>query len=60
MFKELDRRMIEYTSKEYPVCVPVYFMEPQLEYISAHYDKRLEPVREKVRKAAQGAVHTSS
>lgn len=60
MFKELDRRMIEYTSKEYPVCVPVYFMEPQLEYISAHYDKRLEPVRERVKKAAQAADHRTT
>ncbi len=47
MFKELDRRMIEYTSKEYPVCVPTYFMEPQIDYIRVHYSKRVEPLKRK-------------
>jgi predicted nucleic acid-binding protein len=41
-FKELDRRMIEYTNKEYPVCVPTYFMQPQLEYIGEYHTKRIE------------------
>lgn len=52
MFKELDRRMIEYKSKEYPVCVPVYFMEPQIEYIVAHYATRIEPHKEKIKRAS--------
>lgn len=50
LFKEIDRRMIEYTSKEYPVCVPMYFMEPQIEYIGEHYGKRLEAYNDKVKK----------
>lgn len=51
-FKELDRRMLEYKSKEYPVCVPVYFMEPQLSYIGEYYQKRLEPYYSKETKPA--------
>lgn len=56
MFKELDRRMLEYTSKEYPVCVPTYFMEPQLDYITAHYESRLDEFkRNEERKSKKSA-----
>lgn len=41
-FKEIDRRMIEYTSKEFPICVPVYFMEPQIPFILACHNQRLK------------------
>lgn len=40
-FKEIERRMIDYTSKEYPVCVPAYFMEPQIDYIISCHNKRM-------------------
>lgn len=43
-FKEVGRKMVEYTSKEYPVCVPVYLVEPQLEYIGSYHSKRMEKV----------------
>jgi predicted nucleic acid-binding protein len=42
-FKEIDRRMLDYQSREYPVCVPAYFLEPQLEYTSRYHQKRIEP-----------------
>lgn len=40
-FKEIDRRMLDYQSKEWPVCVPSYFMEPQLDYILKCNDNRI-------------------
>lgn len=42
-FKEIERRMLDYQSKEWPVCVPTYFLEPQLEYISQYHQKRIQP-----------------
>lgn len=42
-FKEIERKMLNYQSKEWPVCVPTYFMEPQTEYISKYLQKRIEP-----------------
>jgi hypothetical protein len=44
-FRELERRMIDYQSKDWPVCVPVYFMEPQLEFIAKLYDQRVADVQ---------------
>ncbi len=44
-FKEIDRRMLEYTSKQYPVCVPVYFLEPQLDYIGSYHEKRKDEIK---------------
>jgi predicted nucleic acid-binding protein len=43
-FKEIERRRFEYQSKEWPVCVYSYFMEPQNEYIGQYHQKRIEPV----------------
>lgn len=42
-FKEIERKMLEYQSKEWPVCVPTYFLEPQIEYINQYHQKRIEP-----------------
>jgi len=42
-FKEIDRRMLDYQSKDWPICVPTYFLEPQLEYIGKYHEKRIEP-----------------
>jgi predicted nucleic acid-binding protein len=49
-FKELDRRMIEYTSKDYPVCVPTYFLEPQLEFIDKYYSARIAKAQKGTKK----------
>lgn len=42
-FKEIERRMLDYQSKEWPVCVPTYFIEPQVDYIVKYHQKRIEP-----------------
>lgn len=42
-FKEIERKMIDYQNKEYPVCLPTYFLEPQLDYINKYHEKRIEP-----------------
>ena len=49
-FKEIDRRMLNYHSKEYPVCAPSYFLEPQLQYIDEYHQKRMQPFIEKMNK----------
>jgi predicted nucleic acid-binding protein len=49
-FKELDRRMIEYTSKDYPVCVPTYFLEPQLDFIDKYYSARIAKAQKGTKK----------
>lgn len=48
-FKEIDRRMLDYQNKEWPVCIPAYFLEPQLEYIGQYHQKRNEPYIEKIK-----------
>lgn len=47
-FKEIERRMINYQNKDWPVCVPVYFLEPQIDYITKYHSKRIEPVTKKL------------
>lgn len=53
-FKEIDRRMLDYQNKEWPVCVPSYFIEPQLDYIGQYHQKRNEPYLQKLQKRTPG------
>jgi predicted nucleic acid-binding protein len=46
-FKEIAREVIEYENKGWPVFVPIYFMEPQGEYIDHLHNKRIEPLKKK-------------
>jgi predicted nucleic acid-binding protein len=48
-FREIDRRMLDYQNKQWPVCTPSYFLEPQLEYIGQYHQKRIEPFAEKIK-----------
>ena len=40
--------MLDYQSKEWPVCVPSYFLEPQFEYIGQYHTKRIQPYLNKI------------